>query len=152
MIDRNDTAFAVGNGQANDAPISTIATTLNCMHDKQIFIIKGDSSMPVKKYRVRRLTPTECARLQGFPDYWGHPDPKETMTQEETDFWNAVRQTRAAMDGKETKPLSPEAAVKWYNKLHTDSSEYRMWGNGVALPNVSFVMSRIAKALNGEQL
>lgn len=23
-----------------------------------------------RKYIVRRLTPTECARLQGFPDWW----------------------------------------------------------------------------------
>jgi site-specific DNA-cytosine methylase len=28
------------------------------------------------KYRVRRLTPVECERLQGFPDLWtdGHSD------------------------------------------------------------------------------
>lgn len=25
---------------------------------------------PPRKYIVRRLTPTECARLQGFPDWW----------------------------------------------------------------------------------
>lgn len=25
------------------------------------------------QYIVRRLTPTECARLQGFPDTWGYP-------------------------------------------------------------------------------
>ena len=25
---------------------------------------------PKRKYIVRRLTPTECARLQGFPDWW----------------------------------------------------------------------------------
>ena len=23
-----------------------------------------------RKYVLRRLTPTECARLQGFPDWW----------------------------------------------------------------------------------
>lgn len=23
-----------------------------------------------RKYIIRRLTPTECARLQGFPDWW----------------------------------------------------------------------------------
>jgi len=25
---------------------------------------------PTRRYIVRRLTPTECARLQGFPDWW----------------------------------------------------------------------------------
>ena len=27
-------------------------------------------TMPPRKYTIRRLTPTECARLQGFPDWW----------------------------------------------------------------------------------
>lgn len=108
--------------------------------------------MPEKRYRVRRLTPTECARLQGFPDNWGYPAPKETMTQQETDFWDAVRRTRAAMDGKQSKYMTTERTAKWYAKLHTDSSEYKMWGNGIALPNASFVLGRVAMALRGEPL
>lgn len=28
------------------------------------------TAKPPRKYIVRRLTPTECARLQGFPDWW----------------------------------------------------------------------------------
>ena len=108
--------------------------------------------MPEKRYRVRRLTPTECARLQGFPDNWGHPSTKETMTQNETDFWNAVRRTRAAMDGKQSKDMTPEQTAKWYAKLHTDSSEYKMWGNAIAIPNASFVLGRVAMALRGEPL
>lgn len=31
-------------------------------------VIKTDK--PERKYILRRLTPTECARLQGFPDWW----------------------------------------------------------------------------------
>ena len=38
------------------------------------------------RHIVRRLTPTECARLQGFPDAWGHPDKKEDFTDEEYRF------------------------------------------------------------------
>ena len=106
--------------------------------------------MPEKRYRVRRLTPTECARLQGFPDNWGHPDPKETMTQQETDFWNAVRRTRAAIDGKQSKDMTPEQTARWYSKLHTDSSEYKMWGNAIAIPNAAYVLGRVAMALRGE--
>jgi site-specific DNA-cytosine methylase len=55
------------------------------------------------RHVVRRLTPLECCRLQGFPDYW--------------------------MDGV---PGS-------------DSAKYKMWGNGMALPNMLFVMRRIAE-------
>jgi len=29
-----------------------------------------ENGKPPRKYIVRRLTPTECARLQGFPDWW----------------------------------------------------------------------------------
>ena len=104
----------------------------------------------MRKYRVRRLTPTECARLQGFPDTWGHPDIKETMTPEETDFWNAVRTTRAAMDGKIAKTMTAEQLVKWHNSLRTDSSEYRGWGNSLAIPNAAFVIGRIADAIRSK--
>lgn len=109
--------------------------------------IEGGNRMPEKRYRVRRLTPTECARLQGFPDTWGHPEPKETMTPEEVEFWNEARRVRAAIDGKTAKPMTAEQLTKWYNSLRTDSSEYKMWGNGIALPNAAFVLGRVAEAL-----
>lgn len=96
------------------------------------------------RYLVRRLTPTECARLQGFPDLWGHPDYKENLTDEEFQFWLAVRNTHAAMNGKQTKEYTKPQILTWYNKLHTDSSEYKMWGNGIALPNALYVMQGIA--------
>ena len=41
---------------------------LNCMHDQQMILAKTDE--PQRKYIVRRLTPLECCRLQGFPDWW----------------------------------------------------------------------------------
>lgn len=55
---------------------------------------------------VRRFTPLECCRLQGFPDWW--------------------------CDDVE----------------HYISSEYKMWGNGIALPNAYFVLSRLANIAN----
>ena len=56
-----------------------------------------------RKYIVRRLTPLECCRLQGFPDWWE--------------------------DGVEG----------------SDSARYKMWGNGMALPNKLFVMQGIMR-------
>ena len=99
------------------------------------------------KYIVRRLTPTECARLQGFPDRWGHPDPKEDFTDEEYRFWLDVRNTHAAINGKPVKDYTPKQMLTWYNKLHTDSAEYKMWGNGIALPCALYVMQGIQDAL-----
>ena len=101
------------------------------------------------QYIVRRLTPTECARLQGFPDSWGHPDHKEDFTDEEYRFWLNVRNTHAAINGKPQKDYTKDQMLTWYNKLHTDSSEYKMYGNGIALPCALYCMQGIAEALKG---
>jgi DNA (cytosine-5)-methyltransferase 1 len=103
------------------------------------------------RYIVRRLTPTECARLQGFPDKWGHPDVKTELTDEEYQFWLNVRNTHAAINDKPTKEYTKEQILKWYNALHTDSSEYKMWGNGIALPNALYVMQGIAEVMSEEK-
>lgn len=36
--------------------------------EREFLAVENDT--PMRKYIVRRLTPTECARLQGFPDEW----------------------------------------------------------------------------------
>ena len=102
------------------------------------------------RYIVRRLTPTECARLQGFPDNHGHPDIKDSFTDEEYSFWLNVRNTHAAINDKATKEYTKDQMLTWYNKLHTDSSEYKMWGNGIALPCALYVMQGIAEARSHE--
>lgn len=89
----------IGNGQANEASIMAeeVSQTLNTMHDAQAVMC---SSVDFRNFReggevngtlqakesggqslnlnntvrqnmvVRRLTPMECERLQGFPDHW----------------------------------------------------------------------------------
>ena len=102
-------------------------------------------------YIVRRLTPTECARLQGFPDKWGHPDEKTEFTDDENQFWLNVRNTHAAINDKPIRDYTKEQMLKWYNGLHTDSSEYKMWGNGIALPNALYMMQGIAEVMSEEK-
>lgn len=103
---------------------------------------------PDVRYIVRRLTPTECARLQGFADRWGDIDEKETLTDEECRFWLDVRNTHAAINGKAVKDYTKPQMLTWYNKLRSDGSEYKMWGNGIALPTALYVMQGIADAIN----
>lgn len=103
------------------------------------------------QYIVRRLTPTECARLQGFPDWWGHISEKTDMTDEEHLFWLEVRNTHARINDKAEKDYTKKQMLTWYNKLHTDGAEYKMWGNGIALPPAMYVMQGIADALNAEK-
>lgn len=94
-------ALAVGNGQLNQVYMSDTAGTLNCRNDQQAVLLKR-----LWWYIVRRLTPLECCRLQGFPDWW------------EDD-----------VDG-------------------SDSARYKMWGNGMALPCVLYVMEGIADGVS----
>jgi len=96
------------------------------------------------RYIVRRLTPTECARLQGFPDWWCDGLETENPTNEDISRWREIFETHADAMGKKTKPKSDNQIRKWLQSPHSDSAEYKMWGNGVALPNVVFVLSGIA--------
>lgn len=105
------------------------------------------SGKPPRKYIIRRLTPLECCRLQGFPDGWGVPAHKGKLSDEELAFWQQVRNISASIAGKQPKKYSAEALTKWYNSLHTDSAEYKMWGNGIALPCAAFVLGGVAEEL-----
>lgn len=95
------------------------------------------------EYIVRRLTPTECARLQGFPDWWCAGLGTDEPTEDEIEFWTEVFETHRSVMGTSSKPKSRNQIVKWLKNPHSDSAEYKMWGNGVALPNVYFVLSGI---------
>ena len=95
-------------------------------------------------YAVRRLTPTECARLQGFPDWWCSNLETPEPTDEEIRFWMDVFETHRRVMGNAKKARTRNQIIKWLKNPHTDSAEYKMWGNGVALPNVYFVLAGIA--------
>lgn len=80
--------YGIGNGQANEASIMAeeVSQTLNTMHDAQAVMCEdvahalrakaacayreNAETYPVQHMVVRRLTPMECERLQGFPDHW----------------------------------------------------------------------------------
>ena len=98
------------------------------------------------RYIVRRLTPTECARLQGFADRWGDIEEKTSFTPEEFEFWHEVRNTHAAINGKKVQEYTEMQMLTWYNKLHTDSAEYKMWGNGIALPPALYILQGMMDA------
>ena len=94
-------------------------------------------------YIVRRLTPTECARLQGFPDWWCADIGTDEPTDEELSFWREVFETHRRVVSGASKPKTDKQIVKWLQNPHTDSAEYKMWGNGIALPCAVFVLSGI---------
>lgn len=95
------------------------------------------------EYIVRRLTPTECARLQGFPDWWCSGLGEDNPSDEEMEFWRGVFETHRRTVTHAKKPKTDRQIRKWLHDPHTDSAEYKMWGNGVALSCVFFVLSGI---------
>ena len=139
------TALCIGHGEPNSITMAEQANTLTCMHDQQAVLTDGK---PPRRYIIRRLTPLECNRLQGFPDGWGIHDHKDSlMTGEEFVFWMNVYMTHARINGKKPRAHTAKTLTQWYNGLHTDSAEYKMWGNGIALPCAEYVMEGIAEEL-----
>lgn len=98
------------------------------------------------QYIVRRLTPTECAMLQGFPQNWCENLGTENPTEEDVAFWTNVWETHRKIMGVSEKPKSRKQIIKWLKSPHSDSAEYKMWGNGVALPCVCFVLLGIVSS------
>ena len=101
---------------------------------------RGHPQAVAAAMQVRRLTPIECERLQGFPDnYTNIP-------------WTEYQriQKQAAKAG-----TSFEAELKKRGKvLHTtvnecpDGPRYKALGNSWAVPNVRWIGKRIQEALN----
>lgn len=118
-----------------------LANTLVATDYKDPPIVNDVGEMP--EYIVRRLTPTECARLQGFPDWWCSDLGTAESTEEEIKWWTEVFETHRHIMGTSSKPKTEKQIIKWLKDPHSDSAEYKMWGNGVALPNVVFVLSGI---------
>lgn len=106
-------------------------------------------------YIVRRFMPIECGRLQGFPDGWGEIEQLPAdMPEEAAAFWRSVYATDCAIKGKRAQKSILERVDKlaaWHNSLHTDSAEYKMWGNGMALPNALFFVSRALVQISAEK-
>ena len=115
-------------------------------HEKSPTLMARDFKGPVAinqpAYSVRRLTPTECARLQGFPDDWCSGLGLENPSAEEMVLWRDIFDTHSRILGKRTK--TDNQIRKWLRDPYTDSAEYKLWGNGIALPCAVFVLERIA--------
>ena len=100
---QTQTLFVRASSSANAETCENLSPTLTCQHDGPPIVYEN---MP--PWIVRRLTPQECAMLQGFPPDWAADIP------------------------------------------HSNSAEYKMWGNGMALPCVLYVIEGLAAELSKE--
>lgn len=94
-----------------------------------------------RKYIVRRLTPLECSRLQGMPDDWCDVPAQSNVTQEDLEHWRPILDEWAKINDK--KPKSDAQIVKWLSSPVSESAQYQMYGNGIALPQWVWVCGRI---------
>ena len=105
----------------------------------------GAISAPPEEYLVRRLTPLECCRLQGFPDGWTEHLETEEPGEQEIARWVGVFEDWYRAQGK-TARARPGKIAKWLKNPRTDSAEYKAYGNSVAVPCVFFVLAGIVWA------
>ncbi|MDR1465290.1 MAG: DNA cytosine methyltransferase [Oscillospiraceae bacterium] len=94
-------------------------------------------------YAIRRLTPRECAKLQGFDPDWCAGLETPSPTEEDIAFWAGVFETHRRAVGKAKRPKSRNQIIKWLKNPHSDSAEYKMWGNGICVCCALFVMRGI---------
>ena len=162
MIGRSE-----GNGPQGDGINEDVSFTLNTVDRHAVYTMTTGSFTQVEEdiaptimardykdpnavcmgrgYTVRRLTPAECARLQGFPDWWCDGLGIEPTT-DDLRYWCDVFETHRRIVGGSSKPKSLKQITKWLRDPHSDAAEYKMWGNGVALPCVWFVLCGIVWA------
>ena len=118
------------------------ANTLVASDYKDLPVV--NDSTPEIEYIVRRLTPQECALLQGMPAWWCDDIGIENPTEEQINWWQNVFETYNKAVGKTCKPKSRKQIEKWLKNPYSDSAAYKMWGNGIASSNALFVLAGIA--------
>jgi len=159
--------FTIGNGQANQIGLHEKAGALTCVHDQQAMIENRKTG-----YRVRRLTPLECCRLQGFPDFWTremetvfepltyfdenmeellkpNADEIKAAQEREIDWWAEVFETHRKTVNPDKKPKTRNQIRKWLKNPRSDSAEYKMWGNSLAIPCAYTILAGIAEEMEG---
>ena len=149
-----NTQLGTGGNNAPLVCVPTSADNLYCMSKSYHFahatpdqadaLVATDYKCPPvvnADWRVRMITPLECARLQGFPDWWTDGLTDENPSDEEVQKWQGIFDEWCDINGKKHK--SPAQVRKWLQTEHPDSAKYKLWGNGVALPCVVFVLCGI---------
>ena len=133
--------YGIGRDTFNHSKTSPFAPTM-AEEVQPTLVAKGPGAVQ-RGYTVRRLTPTECARLQGFPDWWCSDLSTADPSDEDIAFWTEVWETHRRIVSPGTKQKTEKQIRKWLADPRSDAAEYKMWGNGVALPCVFFVLAGI---------
>lgn len=125
IVSKGPGAVCIGNEQTSQLKVSEKVGTLDCMHDQKAIIELSNGI-------VRRLTPLECERLQGYPDGWtaiGEIVGYNVYTDDE---------------GNEYKdPIREYTDGNGKRKKVTDSARYKALGNSISIPNWFYVLQKL---------
>lgn len=105
--------------------------SLNCTHPVRV----GQT--------VRRLTPLECERLQGYPDGWTEVGLYVDALKEK-ERGKMVQYPTAWEKGMRRLGLTRDGLFEYRVRRGSDSARYQALGNSIALPPWAWVMKRIA--------
>lgn len=106
------------------------------MSDESVPWFEGERH-PDFNYHLRRLTPTECERLQGFPDGW-----TDIPCEVEVIDW-----ARCPDELDDPEGFAAFAAAPPTRKVKaSDTARYKALGNSMAVPVMRWIGSRIMKA------
>ena len=121
-----------------------VTATYGMGGNNQPFVVKPSG------YTVRRLTPTECERLQGFPDDWTNIPGTKKVSKEELEFWRGVWYEWDKIQSKKPEKVSlrtDKAILRWLKNPTSDTARYKALGNSVAVPCVTWIMGQIVNEL-----
>lgn len=126
------------------------AETLSVGHQDGVLV----HNVADMRYLVRRLTPTECERLQGLPDGWTLPvfapdEITDALVAEFVEIFDTFGAVMAGYAGK--KPPKPKTAAwvrKWLERIANpatcpDAPRYKSDGNGMATNQVRWIFLRV---------
>lgn len=168
-----DVAYCIGNRQTNQTNLDEITGAFcmlyaidratfnqgeNAKYDFQIdssginstVVAKGPGAVAYRLYMslrwiIRRLTPRECERLQGYPDDWTVIGEITEMSDEDYEFYKALYIADKQLRGKKyCKNPDKAKIIRWYNTLCNNTSRYRALGNSLAIPCALRVVGYIA--------
>ena len=119
--------------------------------ESSTLLAKGPNAVAASpEYLVRRLTPQECTRLQGYPDGWCEHLESPVPSYEEIDKWMRIFKEWRMATGGSGKPKTRGNIIRWLQHPYRDGAAYKALGNSVAVPCVHFVLAGIVWAAESE--
>ena len=125
------TAIVMATGQGGGEIMVDKSPTLTCNHEAPL------AAVNCRDRTVRRLTPLECERLQGYPDGW-------TLIGELVDVVEVVE----VDEERGIKTIWKCGIYKYTDgsgkmRLTSDAARYKALGNSIAIPPWSWVLKRL---------